>query len=41
MDTISKLASTVKSKVPGLYVGTDRHVWWKEAVVYQVYTFVI
>ena len=36
MDTISKVVSTVKSNIPGLYVGTDKHKWWKEAVVYQV-----
>ena len=36
MDTVSKVISTVKSNIPGLYVGTDKHKWWKEAVVYQV-----
>jgi hypothetical protein len=25
-----------QTQPPGLYVGTDKHRWWKEAVVYQV-----
>ncbi|KAL5400073.1 hypothetical protein PMIN04_000663 [Paraphaeosphaeria minitans] len=26
-----------RTQPPGLYVGTDKHRWWKEAVVYQIY----
>jgi len=26
------------SQKKDLYVGTDKHRWWKEAVVYQVWT---
>lgn len=26
-----------RTQPPGLYVGTDKHRWWKEAVVYQVH----
>jgi hypothetical protein len=29
------MSSIVQKK--DFYVGTDRHRWWKEAVVYQVY----
>lgn len=25
-----------RTQPPGLYVGVDKHRWWKEAVVYQV-----
>lgn len=32
----AKMSTAIKSKIPGLYVGTDKHQWWKEAVVYQV-----
>ncbi|KAF2787525.1 glycoside hydrolase family 13 protein [Melanomma pulvis-pyrius CBS 109.77] len=35
--SIAKMSTTIKSKIPGLYVGTDKHQWWKEAVVYQIY----
>lgn len=31
--SVQKKAQT---RPPGLYVGTDKHRWWKEAVVYQV-----
>ncbi|KAF1846487.1 glycoside hydrolase family 13 protein [Cucurbitaria berberidis CBS 394.84] len=29
--------STIAHTKKGLYVGTDKHQWWKEAVVYQIY----
>lgn len=32
--SVQKKARTLP---PGLYVGTDKHRWWKEAVVYQIY----
>ena len=30
--------STTQSTKKDLYVGTDKHRWWKEAIVYQVRT---
>lgn len=32
--------SAITRKDGDLYVGTDKHWWWKEAVVYQVFIFV-
>ncbi|KAF2473650.1 alpha-glucosidase-like protein maltase [Lindgomyces ingoldianus] len=31
------MPTITKAKTPGLYVGIDKHRWWKEAVVYQIY----
>ncbi|KAF2733654.1 glycoside hydrolase [Polyplosphaeria fusca] len=34
---MSGIVESVKKHIPGLYVGVDKHRWWKEAVVYQIY----
>jgi oligo-1,6-glucosidase len=34
---IEKMSSVTKPQSGALYVGTDKHRWWKEAVVYQVW----
>ncbi|KAF2866340.1 alpha-glucosidase-like protein maltase [Massariosphaeria phaeospora] len=31
------MSTTIKSQIPGLCVGVDKHRWWKEAVIYQIY----
>ncbi|KAF2709078.1 glycoside hydrolase family 13 protein [Pleomassaria siparia CBS 279.74] len=31
------MEEAAKSKHKGLFVGVDKHKWWKEAVVYQIY----